>query len=250
MPSNAMVAVCDVLGFGDYVKNHSLDDAITYIKLIQNLSIDSILKGYTPEGDVRKYVGYVSFSDTIVLYSLEDNSISFDHLILTVFRILAASMFHPQYRFRIGISYGEFHFDNREQIYVGKALVDAHELERKQKWCGAALSQMAFEQVRREPREIYLMKYNVPLKNEKHEEYNVINWTLARHDVISAEHFIKRNYTSPLTEQEEKIEYKLKKTEQFHTDVCIQCRKFRKSTVNVAPHNPVKRFIKFLLCKR
>jgi len=49
MQGNAMVAVCDVLGFGDYVKRHSLDEAVTYLRVIQDLAKNSMLRAYTPE---------------------------------------------------------------------------------------------------------------------------------------------------------------------------------------------------------
>ena len=163
MSRNAMVAVCDVLGFGDYVKSNSLDDAISYLRSIQDLAEKSKLTAYTPEGDLRSYVGHANFSDTVVFYSLKDHIRAFEHIIIAVFRILAIPIFdpkfHPYSRFRIGISYGEVCFDNREQIYVGKALVHAYELERKQEWCGAVLSQAAFDQVKRLPiAEIFLKK--------------------------------------------------------------------------------------------
>jgi len=229
MSTNAMVAVCDVLGFGDYIKHNSLDDAKIYLKSIQDLANKSPLTAYTPEGNVQLYVGQVHFSDTVVFYSLEDHIRAFEHIIFTVLRILAIPLLHPDYRFRIGISYGEFFYDNREHIYVGKALVDAYNLEIKQEWCGAALSQAAFDKVAESfTAGYYLIEYNVPIKNDKRQSYNVINWTLGQHEPIADERFLERDYAIPSTEREKNIEIKLKNTEQFHSDVCVQCRQFRK----------------------
>jgi hypothetical protein len=229
MPGNAMVAVCDVLGFGDYIKCNSLDDAIIYLSSIQDLANKSPLTGYTPEGDVQSYVGHMHFSDTVVFYSLEDNIRAFEHIIFSVLRFLAIPFLNPSYRFRIGISYGEFFYDNPKHVYVGKALVDAYELQKKQEWCGAALSRAAFDKVAESfNARYYLKEYYVPIKHDKKETYNVVNWTLAQHKPIADERFLERDYAIPSTEREKNIELKLKNTEQFHSDVCVQCRQFRK----------------------
>lgn len=225
-----MVAVCDVLGYGEYIKRHSLDEAITHIRSIKDLARKSILTGYTPDGDITEFVGHMTFSDTVVFYSLRDNILAFEHLIFAALRILAVPLLYPQYRFRIGISYGEFHYDNQENLYVGKALVDAHELEKKQEWIGAVLSQEAFEKVETTAGgRVYLMKYNVPLKNDERESLYVINWTLARHDAVANERLFQREHNIPSPNQEMNIERKLRNTEQFHTDVCLQCRELRKN---------------------
>jgi len=186
--------------------------------------------GIGTEGDVTQYVGHVTFSDTVVLYSLEDHHLAFEHIIFAVLRILAIPFLHSQYRFRIGISYGEFHYDDGEGVYVGKALIDAHELEKKQEWCGAVLSHVAFEKVKMTGGgRVYLKEYNVPLKNKRRELQNVINWTLAQHDVIANERLFERGCATLSTETEESIERKLRNTEQFHTDVCTQCKQYSKN---------------------
>jgi len=51
--------------------------------------------------------------------------------------------------------------------------------------------------------------------------------TLAQHATIADEHFFERDYAIPLTEREKNIELKLKNTEQFHSEVCSQCKQLR-----------------------
>ena len=68
----------------------------------------------------------------------------------------------------------------------------------------------------------------MPIKNDKRESYKVINWTLAQHDAIADERFLERDDSIPSTEREKNIELKLKNTEQFHNEVCVQCKQFRK----------------------
>src|SRR5208283_1810473 len=75
-------------------------------------------------------LGYTIFSDTVLLYSLSDTYEGYRNVLLSVYSLIRRPMFTPIYRYRAGISYGEFYYNQRENIYVGKAMVEAYRLEK------------------------------------------------------------------------------------------------------------------------
>ena len=240
MTNKAMVAVCDILGFSNLVKERPLEEVINYhIKnyhIVLESSIPQVKNQSTAPTplDILKQglVGFVSFSDTVLIYSLINERDGYRNVINAVTRLIAGPILWPEYRFRAGIAYGEFYQNSEKNIYVGKAIIEAYELEKKQEWCGGALTELAAEKTRNQfPDNYYLTQYEVPVKShDSHstEPHLVINWTLADHDVIDKDYgWLKKNYGVPLTEQQEKIERKLKNTEKFHFDKCNQCKAHR-----------------------
>jgi hypothetical protein len=134
------------------------------------------------------------------------------------------------YRFRLGISYGEFCADAHNNVYAGKALVEAHELKRSQDWCGGTLTRTAEARIREVGvSQYYLVQYDVPFKFSSTESHLAVNWTLGKHDPVDKEvGWLERSYATPLTEGEKAAERKLINTEKFHLEKCVQCREYRK----------------------
>ncbi len=235
--NKAMVAVCDILGFSDLVRQRPLDEMINYhITNYHNLikaSIPKKNKIYQPDTQEfidQQLVGAAIFSDTVLIFSLVDNTRSYDHVIYAAVSILAQPILYPEYRFRIGISYGDFYHDSAKNIYVGKALIEAHELEQKQNWSGGALTEEAKKIV---GDNYYLTDCGVPIKEGNGQTYQthcIINWTLAEHDVITEQTgWLNRSeYLASFSEKKrQKIEQILQNTELFHYENCVQCRAMR-----------------------
>jgi hypothetical protein len=241
MADKAMVAVCDILGFSNLVKEKPLKEILDlHIPNFHSLlkAVVHTSSGVLPSRDEiikNGYVGSAVFSDTVLIYSLIDELAGYHNVLVAVYALLAMPLQHPELRFRIGVSYGEFYHDPDNNIYVGKALIDAYELEKIQEWCGGALTKTAEDIIGSgyaTTRDI-LVTYNIPVKSDslerKIETYTAINWTQAKHEIINSEYFwLERDYLPPLTAQQEKIERKLKNTERFHYDICVQCRAHRK----------------------
>lgn len=235
-----MVAVCDILGFSDLVRQKSLDEMVQYhIKNYHNLinaSIPKTSKVYQPSSQEfidQQLVEVAIFSDTVLIFSLADNKRSHDQVIYSAVSILAQPIIlYPEYRFRIGISYGDFYHDAAKNIYVGKALVEAHELERKQNWSGAALTKEAKDAI---GDNYYLTNYDVPIKENDEQisqTHCIINWTLADHDVITelTGWLNRSDYLVSISEKKrQRIEQILQNTERFHYEKCNQCRVVRKT---------------------
>jgi len=123
----------------------------------------------------------------------------------------------------------------KNSVYVGKALIEAHELEKKQEWCGAAFTATAEERIL----EVgisnkYLIHYDVPIKDKDPELRLVIDWTKACHKPKDKQRWLYRNYGIPASDEQKdeqkKVERKISNTEKFHFDKCVQCRSVRKNS--------------------
>lgn len=233
MPNKAMVAVCDILGFSQLVKERPLEEIIDlHILNFHKLVQASVPKHSSVDRSKASLVGSAIFSDTVLIFSLADNKRSHDQVIYSAVSILAQPMVLPELRFRIGISYGDFYHDAAKNIYVGKALVEAHELERKQNWSGAALTKEAKDAI---GCNYYLTNYDVPIKENDEQisqTHCIINWTLAEHDVITElKGWLNRSdYLLSISEKKrQRIEQILQNTERFHYENCVQCRAVQKA---------------------
>ena len=112
----------------------------------------------------KKLIGRVVFSDTVLIYSLSDDRYWYYCVIYAVTHLLAYPIKYPYLRFRIGIAYGDFYHDAEKDIYVGNAFIEAYELEKKQNWCGGALTKEVEERIKKENVDFYyLIKYDVPV---------------------------------------------------------------------------------------
>ena len=237
--NRAMVAVCDILGFSDLVRQKPLDEMINYhITNYHNLikaSIPKTSKVYQTSSQEfinQQLVGAAIFSDTVLIFSLVDNKRSYNQVIYAVTSILAQPILSPEYRFRIGISYGDFYHDATKNIYVGKALIEAHELEKKQNWSGGALTEEAKKIV---GDNYFLTDCSVPIKEGNGQIYKthcVINWTLAKHNVNTEQTgwLNRSDYLVSISEKKrQRIEQILQNTERFHYEKCNQCRAVRRA---------------------
>ena len=235
MSENCMVAVCDILGYSNLVREHSLQELREYhLENILNVvksSIPSIEEKITSNTQLELMttgiVGHVTFSDTVIIYSLYDNRDGRKNVLDAVYRLLCIPMNTPYYRYRVGISYGEMYVDREKNIYIGKALIEAHDLEVLQEWSGAALTESAANMFKNHsPENSMLVEYDVPIKGDTNKRLTVVNWTLAKHEIAPAqENWMWRaengqrvsNYKNP------EIERKIRNTEKFHLDKCVRC---------------------------
>ncbi len=250
MSNNAMVAVCDILGYGNLVKSSSLMELKDYhLKNINNIKKSAIhcfgenIESPTPKEVFQDgLVGHAVFSDTIILFSLSDDRNGHLNVLNAVYRLISMPMFTPIYRYRVGISYGEFYYNQKENIYkeniyIGKALVEANDLERVQQWSGAALTEAAANKFKdKYPENSMLVDYDVPVKlssESTHRKYIVVNWTLAEHPVIRENQnwmYREENKSKVHSYSNKDVEQKILNTEKFHSDNCVQCKAAKATT--------------------
>lgn len=236
MSDNRMVALCDILGYSNLVRKHSLEQLRDYhLKNIQAVIDSSIPKhnlnlGYATQSELLTTgaVGHVSFSDTIIMYSLQDDRDGRRNVLDAVYRLISIPMNTPYYRYRVGIAYGEMYVNKDEGIYIGKALVEAHDLEAAQQWSGAALTESAASMFKDYyPENSMLVDYDVPVKGQTKRRCTVVNWTLAKHEIAPSKvNWMWREQDGERVThyRDSEIEQKIRNTEEFHLQNCVQCR--------------------------
>jgi len=226
MVEKAMVAVCDILGFRDLVKRSTFEELVDHhIPSILNVQkgIPKQEASIPPTHEqifIQRLVGHAFFSDTVLLYSLSEDKYGYENLIDVTMHLIAYPILWPEYRFRVGISYGEFYRDAEYNVYAGKALVEGYELEKNQDWCGGALTKTAETKIKEANVNPYnLVQYDAPFNFSNTKSHLVVNWTLGKHAPIDKEFgWLTRNYALPLTEEEKAVERKLINTEKFHLE--------------------------------
>ena len=231
------IALCDILGFSDLVKENLLDAVIDdVLGWFRQALYHSINKNAWPEIvptfdeiDKNSKVGLVWFSDTILLFTREDTDESLQELLQTVEWLLFETM-HYTTRMRAGIAYGDAFIDPINSMYVGVPIIDAYRFEQKQQWSGAALTKSASDRVPDFARKGRfanwpIIPYNVPLKNNKTISTLAVNWTWGIHTELPLNWSGKNR--EPTTEDwasRPSVCEKWQNTRQFHLDVCEQCR--------------------------
>lgn len=191
MIGNRAVAFIDILGFRDLIqKNDTLTIAEKYAQVIA--ATEALNKDFLPgyegprvftnnAGDKGWCIRKI-FSDSMILFSHEDGEEVTLRLLIYVWRILQVclSMRMP---FRGGIAYDEIFIDETKEIYLGRALTKAYELEGGQEWIGVSIHDelvKAFPEIFANDRREYLkwifFKYSVPFKGGGRRLLHTMNW--------------------------------------------------------------------------
>ena len=240
MADKRFIAVCDILGFRDLVMNRGLEDLMAKeLSLFRRLLAFSVMHGDVPDIPPelpvlrnQDKVGLVCFSDTILLYALDDDDLSCRNVLERVGWLLFTTMIstYPT-RIRAGIAYGEFYADPTNELYVGPALVEAYELEQAQVWAGAALTERAAARL---PDRIstgqrwqwWVCKYPAPLKSCARVSCSnlVVDWTQGNHKNFILEWSRSHPEPTPLERDADPGRYeKWVNTRRFHKEVCVTC---------------------------
>jgi hypothetical protein len=239
MKKNYTIAVCDILGFTDLVRKNDLDSIVgDHLGWLRKALHHSIHKEKFPSEAPsllalrdKSLLGLAWFSDTIVLYTLNDTDDSIRALTSCLGWLLFESIFTVGTRLRCGVSYGEAFMDTENSLYVGNPLIDAYYLQQRQDWSGGALTQEAVERLPVEARtgiyyaDWFLIPYDVPIKENKTIRTLAIDWTISIHPHL--EFPWSDNYTEPIIGDWLKRPDVCRKwhyTKAFHDTVCRSCR--------------------------
>lgn len=134
------VAFLDILGFADLVQREEL----AAVKLRLHLALQSIVLaksgGAYPNRSAKNTKPFhcFSFSDTFVLASEDDSPEALVSFIIGS-ALLTQYLFAQSLPVRGAISYGEADFIPGTNHFVGKAIIAAHMLEKKQEWLGVVV---------------------------------------------------------------------------------------------------------------
>lgn len=239
MRGNYLIAVCDILGFSALVANKPLeeviDGSITWFRRALNHSI--LKKSFpdsappTAELDGNNHVGVAWFSDTILLYTKEDTDEAVRELLQVVAWLVFETILDGKTMIRAGIAYGEAYIEPENSIYIGKAIIDAYELEKIQEWAGAALCSSAVLRIPELARsgkfvDWWVVPWAVPLKHKQTMLTLAINWNLGIH---APDWRLRWSRKSDMPEKSDWatnkiLSEKFMNTKLFHEAHCIYCR--------------------------
>ncbi|HEY44510.1 MAG TPA: hypothetical protein G4O11_11070 [Anaerolineae bacterium] len=238
--SKHAIAMCDILGFSDLVQEKPLDSVVQdHLGWLRKAAHHSVHKGEFPSElpslralRDQSHLGIAWFSDTILIYTLEDTDENVRALTSSLGWLLFETMLEVDTRLRCGVSYGEAFIDAENSIYVGQPLIEAHRLEQSQEWSGGALTREVVEHLPADVRagkyrDWFLVPYSVPLKDGKTLETLAVNWTIGAHRDLELP-WSQTHATPPKEEWENEkrrdICEKWQNTKLFHERVCKFCR--------------------------
>jgi len=232
MEKQRLVALADILGFKQTVLHTPVDVVVReYFEFFRKAIQHSFeLAGWpaAPEDfaqlKARLGMGMEWFSDTLILYALDDADAAITNLLRGVTWLVFETMYFHAVRLRVGIDYGELHVDENAGQFVGKAIVCAHELERGQNWVGGALTTAACERLPASAR-FYTVEYPVPTKPGAPASTTALNWTQGVHLTFSVPFAPGR--AEPDEHDDARVAEKWRNTRTFHDTVCATHRKKR-----------------------
>ncbi|MBI3793547.1 MAG: hypothetical protein HY280_02315 [Nitrospinae bacterium] len=133
MAENKTRYICflDVLGFSEIINSGGFEKFNKYIKII-NRTIESI--------DINQQ--YIVFSDSIIIFSEDDNEQSFINLASIVSVISYEFLVNENLALRGSIAHGlvELLQEKTKTTLAGKPIIEAYKLEQSQNWIGVILA--------------------------------------------------------------------------------------------------------------
>lgn len=155
------VSYFDRLGFGNYSSEHDLINV--FCETCSWLAIAKQEKQYFDN------VELVWFSDTIIFYSTDDSRMSFQ-AVADASRSFFDELLDSKIPVRGALAFGDFYADKANNIFLGKALVDACKYGEKFDWLGFVLHSSALERMREVGQPVSDLTYkrwNAEYKNQK-----------------------------------------------------------------------------------
>lgn len=179
------VAFLDILGFKDSVMRNSHEEIYSKLTSINKLKKSIEKSNYTDNlaeyyKDCEVYI--VNFSDSIVIFSKNDDVFNFEYFLVAV-RFLFGRCIVKEIPIKGGIAYGEISVNKSEQIYFGQPIIDAYLLEEDLNHFGIALHNSVDKYIYDKSEEIKTLNYldktifqsKIPLKYGKI-NHTCINW--------------------------------------------------------------------------
>lgn len=224
MPRAAyIVAVCDVLGFSNFVDKTPLEELTTRYEDLVRAAKPHRFFSNTSTGRVLDIPGVTSavFSDTILVWAADDPQ-SIESFARYADSLIVWSVLEGL-PIRMGIAFGDCLIDKPRGRYLGLPIVKAHRLEIAQEWIGGAFDRSCFEaehvgNVLANSQAVLLNCPDVPFKSEeRHQAVTawtvqmrgqqirnaVLDWPWLLEEVASndgnplAELFVKRRHAAP-----------------------------------------------------
>ncbi|MFN3753834.1 hypothetical protein [Flavobacterium sp.] len=224
------VAFLDILGFKDSVMRNTHDDI--YSKLT---SINKVKKTIENSNNNESFVEYyfdsevyiVNFSDSIVIFSKNDDVYNFEYFLVAV-RYLFGKCIDNGIPVKGGVAYGEVSVNKSEQIYFGQPIIDAYLLEEDLNHFGIVLHNSVDK---------YILDNSESLKDLKYYEKSLFSYKVPlKYGKI---HHSNINWFKMLIESKESDDFDLKKKEvlsklnQFYVTCSGSPRKYVDNSIDL-----------------
>ncbi len=235
MAEKKLVALGDILGFGRLVLDNPVDAVMdTYMEFFARALRHAIQqRGWPAESTslddlkAEARVGVEWFSDSVVLYALEDTDDACTNVVETA-AWLAFETVVTQVKLRFGVDYGDVVINKHKGVMVGAPLVVADRLQKAQKWSGGAFTARAIERLANTGAMQYIVDYQVPVKSAEYATRAALNWTYGVHMGLAFEWSRSSSEPPPdFAEKHPDVVEKWRNTRDFHAKVCRQCSRSR-----------------------
>ena len=172
------VVYFDELGFKnsirDFVEKYEEGHLDTFVKTHYRDILERAKREVEEHSELLPNIHHAWFSDTFIFYiPVNENDGSF-HVILNLAQSFLLGCTWKKHPLRGALGVGDFHANKAENIFVGPALIDAHDYSEKQDWIGLVVTPKAYAEMQQitnlgNPNECEFVKYDVPIiiKTEK-----------------------------------------------------------------------------------
>lgn len=180
--SNRFVAFFDILGFKERVMRESHDETFELLKTINGATslIENRVNSHSESERKDTAIYIVTFSDSIIMFSKNDNEDSFSKFMLSA-NVLFAFAMKEGIPLKGGIAHGEITVHKEKKIYFGQPIIDAYLLEEELYYFGVSAHYSINAYIDKNKRKVgrivdeYLIEFGAPLKCGKVSHYN-LNW--------------------------------------------------------------------------
>jgi hypothetical protein len=160
------VAIIDIMGFKDMVARNPhkiVFERMQKLAETQNL-IDLI---YVDESDGQMDIMSITFSDSIMIFSVDDSKESFENIANCTSYVVNQAIFN-NIPMKGAIAHGEISADRKSQIYFGQPIIDAHLLQEELNYYGVVAHFSVDQYIKNNPtsnEEKNFVEINTPFKS-------------------------------------------------------------------------------------
>lgn len=127
------VAFLDILGFKDYVMRNSIHAVYSRLKALNALRPEEDDPDY--ESETSRRIKFYNFSDSIFIFSKDDEFLSLRHFLTYVKRVMRMAL-RKRIPLKGAIAFGNIAVDLSQNVFCGQPIIDAYMLEEDLQYMG------------------------------------------------------------------------------------------------------------------
>ncbi|BBO99352.1 hypothetical protein [Sulfuriferula nivalis] len=204
-------AYFDLLGFSNFVRHHEIEHVLPIYEEVLNI-ISQKAEPKRSQG-----ISYSWFSDTFIIFSRGSSESEFA-LVEQASRLFFQKLIMREIPVRGSLTVGKFYTQQKKNIFLGEALIDAYEYGEKQNWLGFILTPSVYHHLKESTlhleRRAHYRPVTIPSVISHHNPDNV--YAFAFNNVrLNGENLYLNAISAMRARAGIKYEEKYKNTEQF-----------------------------------